>query len=206
MEPQNVALRPQPHRRSHHWGVRSARVIVFPAAKSIITSTAPNRPGISCVIISRHAPQGGPVQPSRMIVRTRRIASSPLVIMLRIALRSAQIPSVQAYPRRRPYRFFPRTTPLQLRHRPPRCMRTRDEDAEQLWPLRTMRPTSCSRCSPSDRSVLRRGWVWTYWYLRWDSNPQHSDFESDASANWATEARRPLCGGANSEIILGSQP
>ena len=43
-------------------------------------------------------------------------------------------------------------------------------------------------------------------YLRWDSNPQHSDFESDASANWATEARRRFCGGANSEIILGSQP
>ena len=54
-----------------------------------------------------------------------------------------------------------------------------------------------------------RGSRWSsigHQYLRWDSNPQHSDFESDASANWATEARRPLCGGATSVIILGSQP
>ena len=36
-----------------------------------------------------------------------------------------------------------------------------------------------------------RGSRWSsigHQYLRWDSNPQHSDFESDASANWATEA------------------
>ena len=52
MEPQNVALRPQPHRRSHHWGVRSARVIVFPAAKSINHLDIATGFGINaCVII-----------------------------------------------------------------------------------------------------------------------------------------------------------
>ena len=64
-----------------------------------------------------------------------------------------------------------------------------------------------SRCLPIPPQG--RGSRWSsigHQYLRWDSNPQHSDFESDASANWATEARRPLCGGATSVIILGSQP
>lgn len=35
----------------------------------------------------------------------------------------------------------------------------------------------------------------TSWYLRWDSNPQHLDFESSASANWATEAGHHLTSG-----------
>ena len=51
--------------------------------------------GISCTISSRQAPQGAPLPSLGGMQSTRSISYSPFVIMLKIAFRSAQIPSVE---------------------------------------------------------------------------------------------------------------
>ena len=65
---------------------------------------------------SRHAPQGGIASPFQFTAMTRRIASSPFVIILKIALRSAHTPSVHAVSMQTRHKFCRKPT-LPLTHR-----------------------------------------------------------------------------------------
>lgn len=91
----------------HHSGASSPGVAVRSFSQSIMISVAWQSSGIDGAMNSRHAPQGGTAFPSLSMAITRLTASSPFVIMLKTALRSAHTPNQQAVSTQTPAYILP---------------------------------------------------------------------------------------------------